>query len=110
MIPNSYTLKATFFATMGVASDLGKTNYQINSKRTLYVNETNVTRQEFYESSVANIKISRVIKLNYKLYRKEKYILIDETIYKVIKTYNLGTDIELSLKETTLKENKGWLV
>ena len=40
----------------------------------------------------------------------ERYILIDNKIYKVIKTYELSHLLELTLESTNLKVEGKWLV
>lgn len=106
---NAFSLKMALLSVTDDTDEYGKQRYRIVSKRELMAMPTNITRSEFYEASRSGYKVSRIVRINSFLYKGERYILIDGKVYKVIKTYEVSHLLELTLEDTKLKEEEGWL-
>lgn len=89
--------------------EYGRQRYRIASRRELMAMPTNITRSEFYEASRSGYRVSRVVRINSFLYKGERYVLVDGKVYKVIKTYEVSHLLEITLEDTKLKEEEGWL-
>lgn len=107
---NAFSLKVALLKVSDTTDEYGKQRFEITSSKEMMAIPTNITRSEFYEASRNGYKVSRIIRINNFLYQGERYILIDNKIYKVIKTYELSHLIELTLESTNLKVEGKWLV
>lgn len=107
---NAFSLKVALLKVSDATDEYGKQRFEITSSKEMMAIPTNITRSEFYEASRSGYKVSRIIRINNFLYQGERYILIDNKIYKVIKTYELSHLLELTLESTNLKEEGKWLV
>lgn len=107
---NAFSLKVALLKVSDTADEYGKQRFEITSSKEMMAIPTNITRTEFYEASRSGYKVSRIISINNFLYQGERYILIDNKIYKVIKTYELSHLLELTLESTSLKVEGKWLV
>lgn len=107
---NAFSLKVALLKVSDATDEYGKQRFEITSSKEMMAIPTNITRSEFYEASRSGYKVSRIIRINSFLYQGERYILIDNKIYKVIKTYELSHLLELTLKSTNLKVEGKWLV
>ena len=107
---NAFSLKVALLKISDATDEYGKQRFEITSSKEMMAIPTNITRSEFYEASRSGYKVSRIIRINSFLYQGERYILIDNKIYKVIKTYELSHLLELTLESTNLKVEGKWLV
>lgn len=107
---NAFSLKVALLKVSDATDEYGKQRFEITSSKEMMAIPTNITRSEFYEASRSGYKVSRIIRINNFLYLGERYILIDNKIYKVIKTYELSHLLELTLENTNLKVEGKWLV
>ena len=107
---NAFSLKVALLKVSDATDEYGKQRFEITSSKEMMAIPTNITRSEFYEASRSGYKVSRIIRINSFLYQGERYILIDNKIYKVIKTYELSHLLELTLENTNLKVEGKWLV
>ena len=107
---NAFSLKVALLKVSDATDEYGKQRFEITSSKEMMAIPTNITRSEFYEASRSGYKVSRIIRINSFLYQGERYILIDNKIYKVIKTYELAHLLELTLERTNLKVEGKWLV
>ena len=107
---NAFSLKVALLKVSDATDEYGKQRFEITSSKEMMAIPTNITRSEFYEASRSGYKVSRIIRVNNFLYQSERYILIDNKIYKVIKTYELSHLLELTLESTNLKVEGKWLV
>lgn len=107
---NAFSLKVALLKVSDATDEYGKQRFEITSSKEMMAIPTNITRSEFYEASRSGYKVSRIIRINSFLYQGERYILIDNKIYKVIKTYELSHLLELTLESTNLKVEGKWLV
>lgn len=107
---NAFSLKVALLKVSDATDEYGKQRFEITSSKEMMAIPTNITRSEFYEASRSGYKVSRIIRINSFLYQSERYILIDNKIYKVIKTYELSHLLELTLESTNLKVEGKWLV
>ena len=107
---NAFSLKVALLKVSDATDEYGKQRFEITSSKEMMAIPTNITRSEFYEASRSGYKVSRIIRINNFLYQGERYILIDNKIYKVIKTYELSHLLELTLESTILKVEGKWLV
>ena len=107
---NAFSLKVALLKVSDATDEYGKQRFEITSSKEMMAIPTNITRSEFYEASRSGYKVSRIIRINSFLYQGERYILIDNKIYKVIKTYELSHLLELTLESTNLKVEGTWLV
>jgi hypothetical protein len=107
---NAFSLKVALLKVSDATDEYGKQRFEITSSKEMMAIPTNITRSEFYEASKSGYKVSRIIRINSVLYQGERYILIDNKIYKVIKTYELSHLLELTLESTNLKVEGKWLV
>lgn len=107
---NAFSLKVALLKVSDATDEYGKQRFEITSSKEMMAIPTNITRSEFYEASRSGYKVSRIIRINSFLYQGERYILIDNKIYKVIKTYELSHLLELTLESTNLKVEDKWLV
>jgi hypothetical protein len=107
---NAFSLKVALLKVSDTTDKYGKQRFEITSSKEMVAIPTNITRSEFYEASRSGYKVSRIIRINSFLYQGERYILIDNAIYKVIKTYELSHLLELTLESTNLKVKGKWLV
>ena len=107
---NAFSLKVALLKVSDVTDEYGKQRFEITSSKEMMAIPTNITRSEFYEASRSGYKVSRIIRINSFLYQGERYILIDNKIYKVIKTYELSHLLELTLERANLKVEGKWLV
>ena len=107
---NAFSLKVALLKVSDATDEYGKQRFEITSSKEMMAIPTNITRSEFYEASRIGYKVSRIIRINSFLYQGERYILIDNKIYKVIKTYELSHLLELTLESTNLKVEGKWLV
>lgn len=106
---DAFSLKAALLGVADGTDEYGRQRYRIASRRELMAMPTNITRSEFYEASRSGYRVSRVVRINSFLYKGERYVLIDGKVYKVIKTYDVSHLLELTLEDTKLKEEEGWL-
>ena len=100
---NAFSLKVALLKVSDATDEYGKQRFEITSSKEMMAIPTNITRSEFYEASRSGYKVSRIIRINSFLYQGERYILIDNKIYKVIKTYELSHLLEITLESTNLK-------
>lgn len=100
---NAFSLKVALLKVSDATDEYGKQRFEITSSKEMMAIPTNITRSEFYEASRSGYKVSRIIRINSFLYQGERYILIDNKVYKVIKTYELSHLLELTLESTNLK-------
>ena len=107
---NAFSLKVALLKVSDATDEYGKQRFEITSSKEMMAIPTNITRSEFYEASRSGYKVSRIIRINSFLYQGERYILIDNKIYKVIKTYELSHLLELTLESANLKVEGKWLV
>ena len=107
---NAFSLKVALLKVSDATDEYGKQRFEITSSKEMMAIPTNITRSEFYEASRSGYKVSRIIRINSFLYQGERYILIDNKVYKVIKTYELSHLLELTLENTNLKVEGKWLV
>ena len=107
---NAFSLKVALLKVSDATDEYGKQRFEITSSKEMMAIPTNITRSEFYEASRSGYKVSRIIRINSFLYQGERYILIDNKVYKVIKTYELSHLLELTLESTNLKVEDKWLV
>ena len=107
---NAFSLKVALLKVSDATDEYGKQRFEITSSKEIMAIPTNITRSEFYEASRSGYKVSRIIRINSFLYQGERYILIDNKVYKVIKTYELSHLLELTLESTNLKVEGKWLV
>lgn len=107
---NAFSLKVALLKVSDATDEYGKQRFEITSSKEMMAIPTNITRSEFYEASRSGYKISRIIRINSFLYQGERYILIDNKIYKVIKTYELSHLLEITLESANLKVEGKWLV
>ena len=107
---NAFSLKVALLKVSDATDEYGKQRFEITSSKEMMAIPTNITRSEFYEASRSGYKVSRIIRINSFLYQGERYILIDNKVYKVIKTYELSHLLELTLESTNLKVKGKWLV
>ena len=107
---NAFSLKVALLKVSDATDEYGKQRFEITSSKEMMAIPTNITRSEFYEASRSGYKVSRIIRINSFLYQGERYILIDNKIYKVIKTYELSHLLELTLESMNLKVEGKWLV
>ena len=107
---NAFSLKVALLKVSDATDEYGKQRFEITSSKEMMAIPTNITRSEFYEASRSGYKVSRIIRINSFLYQGERYILIDNKIYKVIKTYELSHLLELTLESINLKVEGKWLV
>ena len=107
---NAFSLKVALLKVSDATDEYGKQRFEITSSKEMMAIPTNITRSEFYEASRSGYKVSRIIRINSFLYQGERYILIDDKVYKVIKTYELSHLLELTLESTNLKVEGKWLV
>lgn len=107
---NAFSLKVALLKVSDATDEYGKQRFEITSSKEMMAIPTNITRSEFYEASRSGYKVSRIIKINNFLYQGERYILIDNKIYKVIKTYELSYLLEITLESANLKVEGKWLV
>lgn len=107
---NAFSLKVALLKVSDATDKYGKQRFEITSSKEMMAIPTNITRSEFYEASRSGYKVSRIIRINSFLYQGERYILIDDKVYKVIKTYELSHLLELTLESTNLKVEGKWLV
>lgn len=106
---SAFSLKVSLLNVSDDRDEYGKQRFKVNSRSEVMAIPTHVSRSEFYEASRSGYKVSRVIRINNFLYHSERYLSIDDKVYKVIKTYELSHLLELSLEDTKLKEADGWL-
>ena len=95
---NAFSLKVALLKVSDATDEYGKQRFEITSSKEMMAIPTNITRSEFYEASRSGYKVSRIIRINSFLYQGERYILIDNKVYKVIKTYELSHLLELTLE------------
>lgn len=107
---NAFSLKVALLKVSDATDEYGKQRFEITSSKEMMAIPTNITRSEFYEASRSGYKVSRIIRVNSFLYQGERYILIDNKVYKVIKTYELSHLLELTLESTNFKVEGKWLV
>lgn len=107
---NAFSLKVALLKVSDATDEYGKQRFEITSSKEMMAIPTNITRSEFYEASRSGYKVSRIIRINSFLYQGERYILIDNKVFKVIKTYELSHLLELTLENTNLKVEGKWLV
>ena len=116
---NAFSLKVALLKVSDATDEYGKQRFEITSSKEMMAIPTNITRSEFYEASRrsefyeasrSGYKVSRIIRINNFLYQGERYILIDDKVFKVIKTYELSHLLELTLESTNLKVEGKWLV
>lgn len=107
---NVFSLKVALLKVSDATDEYGKQRFEITSSKEMMAIPTNITRSEFYEASRSGYKVSRIIRINSFLYQGERYILINNKVYKVIKTYELSHLLELTLESTNLKVEGKWLV
>ena len=107
---NAFSLKVALLKVSDATDEYGKQRFEITSSKEMMAIPTNITRSEFYEASRSGYKVSRIIRINNFLYQGERYILIDNKVFKVIKTYELSHLLELTLENTNLKTEGKWLV
>lgn len=106
---NAFCLKVALLEVKEEVDGYGNQKFKVTKRNEVLSSEVSVSRNEFYEASRSGYKVTRVIRINSFLYKGERYVLIENKIYKVIRTYLISHLLELTLEDTKLSEVEGWL-
>ncbi|HRX45525.1 MAG TPA: hypothetical protein P5091_05735 [Acholeplasmataceae bacterium] len=105
MFPNSPNVKLKLLTLVLVQNSIGSSIYQLqHSKEVIGINFS-IRSNEYYESKRSDIKIDLALKIQSFLYDNSKYAEIDDDIYKIERTYQIGQFIELYLSKTKLRKS-----
>lgn len=73
-----------------------------------FVNVKSVGYREFYEAQANGFKPEIILEMSSFSYNMQEYILFNDVVYKVIKTYQKGLDsIEITLQREVNQYKKG---
>lgn len=107
---NAFCLKVALLEVTEEVDGYGNQKFKVAKRNDVLSSEVSVSRNEFYEASRSGYKVTRVIRINNFLYKGERYISIENKVYKVVRTYLISHLLELTLEDTKLSEVEGWLV
>lgn len=103
MFPNSPNIRLVLLKLDSVQDAIGNPLYRMQSSKEVIGINFSVTSKEFYESRKQDIRIDLALKINSFLYDGSHHARINQTIYKIERTYLIGQFIELYLVATDIK-------
>lgn len=99
MFPNSPNQRISLLNISFSKDEIGNRTKIITSQKDLTVIEFSVSSQIYKESMSEDTKITRAVKFLSLLYSGQKYVLINEELYKIERTYQSCAFIELYLSK-----------
>ena len=106
MFPNSANASLTLISIVSVLDSLGVKKNRIVSRKEVVGSMQSITSSEYQTSTLLNIKVDIKVSIQAPIYDGSKYVLMDDVIYKIERTYINGQFIELYLVATDLKESE----
>jgi len=103
MFPNSPNIRLTLINVKNSRDNVGNSEFEIISAKSVTGMMFSVNAKEYYSSAEKGHSTDLAVKIISFIYDKSKYVQIDQSIYKVERTFINGQYIELYLNETTLK-------
>lgn len=103
MFPSSPNIKLEMLKLESIKDNIGNNKLLLISKKQVIGIKKQVTSKEYYESKKQEYKIGLSLKIQSFLYDGSKYVLVDDVIYSVERTYLAGQFLELYLVESKLK-------
>lgn len=95
----SYSEDVTLISYQIHQNEIGETIEDEPIKRLVMAREVGVDRQDVYQSKVAGLKPTLSLEMKRIEYQGEEELKYNGIRYKVIKTYPLGEDIELTCEK-----------
>ena len=106
MFPNSANASLTLISIVSVLDSLGVKKNRIVSRKEVVGSMRSITSSEYQTSTLLNIKVDIKVSIQAPIYDGSKYVLMDDVIYKIERTFINGQFIELYLVATDLKESE----
>lgn len=103
MFPNSPNVRLILLKLESIQDAIGNPMHRLQSSKEVIGINFSVTSKEFYESRKQDVRIDLALKIQSFLYDGSHHARINQTIYKIERTYLLGQFIELYLVATDLK-------
>lgn len=103
MFPSSPNIRVTLLNLDGIQDAIGNRQLTLVSSREVIGINFSITSKEYYESKKSDVRIDIALRIQSFLYDGSRHALVDETIYKIERTYVSGHFIELYLVETKIK-------
>jgi len=103
MFPSSPNLRLTLLKLDGVQDVIGNRQLTLVSSKEVIGINLSITSTEYYESKKSDIRIDVALKIQSFLYHGSRHAMINDTVYKIERTYVSGQFIELYLVETKIK-------
>ena len=103
MFPGSPNVRVTLLKLDGIQDVIGNPQLTLLSTKEVIGINLSITSTEYYESKKLDVRIDIALRIQNFLYDGSRHALVDETIYKIERTYVSGQFIELYLVETKIK-------
>jgi hypothetical protein len=103
MFPGSPNARLTLLKLDGVQDVIGNRQLTLVSSKEVIGINLSITSTEYYESKKSDMRIDVASKIQSFLFDGSRHAMIDDTIYKIERTYVSGQFIELYLVETKIK-------
>lgn len=106
MFPNSANVTLCLLSIVNKSDALGIRRPTINLKREIIGSMKSITSSEFQTSVALNMNSELKVSIQCFLYKGEKLVLINESIYKVDRTFQNGQFMELYLSLSEYKKEE----
>ena len=110
--PNSGNISLFLLRVKTDANDLGNQVLRLVGSKEVVGVTSSITSKEFFQAKESKVQLDFKVSIQAFLYDRSKYIYVpnEDTIYKVERTYQNGTWLELSVSETNIKKEdiEGW--
>jgi hypothetical protein len=97
MFPNSGNVEISLVNISFTKDAIGNRNKIVTSQKDLIATELSISSQVYKDNSSEDTKISKVVKILAFLYSNQKYVIVKEELYKIERTYQTASFIELYL-------------
>lgn len=74
-------------------------------KRLVFARQTELSRQDFYQSRIAGLKPTLSLEVKSIEYTGEEELEYNSERYYIVKTYNIGQDVELTCEKVSHEQN-----
>jgi hypothetical protein len=103
MFPSSPNIRLILLKIESIQDAIGNPMHQLLSSKEVIGINFSVTSKEFYESRKQDVRIDLALKIQSFLYDGSRHARINQTIFKIERTYLVGQFIELYLVTTEIK-------
>lgn len=97
----SYSEDIQLISYVKEVNEFGEIREDKELKRLVYARQTNLSRQDFYQSRIAGLKPTLSFEIKSIEYAGEDKLEYNNKRYNIVKTYKIGQDIELTCEKVS---------